>query len=144
MLTLEITESALLDDPTQTLAILKQIRALGIGVSIDDFGTGYSSMAYLNQMPITELKVDRSFVSQLTTGENNRAIVRAVLDLARTLGLAVVAEGVEDEQTRDELVALGCHMCQGYLFSPPLPAEAVTTWFAERAISNSYARSPTT
>jgi diguanylate cyclase (GGDEF)-like protein len=132
MLTLEITESALLGDPVQTLATLKQIRALGVGVSIDDFGTGYSSMAYLHQMPITELKVDRSFVSQLTGEGNNKAIVRAVLDLARDLHLDVVAEGVEDERTRDELIALGCRACQGYLFSPPLPADGLTTWLAER------------
>jgi diguanylate cyclase len=132
MLTLEITESALLGDPTQTLAVLKRIRDLGVGVSIDDFGTGYSSMAYLHQMPITELKVDRYFVSQLSVTANNNAIVRAVLDLARNLGLQVVAEGVEDEQTRDELIELGCRTSQGYLYSAPLPPAELTAWVAQQ------------
>jgi EAL domain-containing protein (putative c-di-GMP-specific phosphodiesterase class I) len=133
MLTLEITESALLGDPAQTLAVLRRIRDLGVGVSIDDFGTGYSSMAYLHQMPITELKVDRSFVAQMSVAANNNAIVRAVLDLAHNLGLQVVAEGVEDEQTRDELIELGCRTSQGYLYSAPLPPAELTAWAARRS-----------
>jgi EAL domain-containing protein (putative c-di-GMP-specific phosphodiesterase class I) len=135
VLTLEITETALLGDPVQTLAMLKRIRGLGVGVSIDDFGTGYSSMAYLHQMPITELKVDRYFVSQLSGGANNKAIVRAVLDLARNLRLQVVAEGVEDEWTRDELIALGCRTCQGYLYSAPLPPVELAAWAAHRPLA---------
>jgi diguanylate cyclase (GGDEF)-like protein len=136
MLTLEITESALLGDPRQTVAMLQQIRALGVGVSIDDFGTGYSSMAYLHQMPITELKVDRYFVSQLAGASSNRAIVRAMLDLARDLGLELVTEGVEDEGTRDALVALGCRTCQGYLYTPPLPAAGLVEWLADRPVAS--------
>jgi diguanylate cyclase (GGDEF)-like protein len=127
MLTFEITETAVINDHEQALSVLHEIRAMGLGLSIDDFGTGYSSMVYLQEMPITELKIDRCFVSQIDT-EANKAIVHAVLDLARHLQLKVVAEGVEDQRTRDELSALGCAVSQGYLFGKPVPAADLVAW----------------
>jgi diguanylate cyclase (GGDEF)-like protein len=134
MLTLEITESAVIGNPAQALELLRQIRGLGVRLSIDDFGTGYSSMAYLQEMPINELKIDRCFVSRMNTEANNKAIVRAVLDLARNLGLQVVAEGVEDQETFDELNALGCHVSQGYLFSRPLPPAELAACVAKLGV----------
>jgi diguanylate cyclase (GGDEF)-like protein len=131
MLTLEITETAVISNSEQALNLLREIRALGVRLSVDDFGTGYSSMIYLQQLPITELKIDRCFVSRLRTEASDRTIVQALLDLARNLDLDVVAEGVEDQQTCDELTALGCDVCQGFFFSRPVPAADLTallTW----------------
>jgi diguanylate cyclase (GGDEF)-like protein len=131
MLTLELTESAIITDPPRALAVLSRIRELGVRLSIDDFGTGYSSMAYLQTMPVHELKIDRCFISRIQTEGSSTAIVRAVLDLARNLNLQVVAEGVESYETWQMLGALGCDVSQGYYFSKPLPAAdvmaAVTT-----------------
>ena len=132
MLTLEITESALLANSQDTIALLERIRARGVRLSIDDFGTGYSSMAYLQQMPIDELKIDRCFVDKMGT-EAGAGIVRAVLDLARNLGLDAVAEGVEDAETVAALVDLGCEVIQGFYFSRPLPADILTGWLTEHA-----------
>jgi diguanylate cyclase (GGDEF)-like protein len=132
MLTLEITETAVINNPEQALAELKKIRALGVSLSVDDFGTGYSSMAYLQDMPVTELKIDRCFISRMNTEANNRAIVHAVVALARNLNLRVVAEGVEDQQTWDELSALGCDISQGFFFARPLPAADLRIWIAQQ------------
>lgn len=130
LLRLEITESSLLTDPERARGILAALRALGVCIAIDDFGTGYSSLSYLQQLPIDELKIDKSFVRRMATDAGARSIVRAVIDLADDLGLGVIAEGVEDQSTWEVLAALGCNMAQGYYFSPPLPAEDLAGWLA--------------
>ncbi|HMM84840.1 bifunctional diguanylate cyclase/phosphodiesterase [Azohydromonas sp.] len=126
--TCEITESVAMEDTLVTKRAFERLGAAGMHVSIDDFGTGYSSLAYLRQLPVQELKIDRSFVTDLATSEDARAIVEAVLRMAHALGLKVVAEGVETPQQRDLLVALGCDELQGYLFAKPMPARALTLW----------------
>jgi diguanylate cyclase len=123
-LELELTESTVMQNPETAIATLSQLKALGIQISIDDFGTGYSSLSYLGQLPFDILKIDRSFVCSLTQDEKNAAITTAILQLARSLNLKVVAEGVE---TEDELAFFYGHDCdeiQGYWFSPPLSAPA--------------------
>jgi Amt family ammonium transporter len=122
-LCLEITESVLMEDIEGAVAALKVLKAIGIDLAVDDFGTGYSSLAHLRRFPVDVLKIDHSFVSGLGRNPEDSAIVRAVLGLARTLDLAVVAEGVERADQLQELRALGCERAQGHLFSPPL-AEA--------------------
>jgi EAL domain-containing protein (putative c-di-GMP-specific phosphodiesterase class I) len=98
---------------------------MGVRVSIDDFGTGYSSLSYLKQLPVDELKIDRSFVGSMTVDENQAVIVRSIIDLGHNLGLRVVAEGLEDEATLAQLAALGCDLAQGYYLGRPAPAESV-------------------
>ena len=121
LLEFEITESAMLADPARTKLILEQLSAIGIRLSIDDFGTGYSSLAYLKRLPVSEIKIDRSFVMNMDKDEDDATIVRSTIDLGRNLGLDVVAEGVESEQVWDRLKALGCTAAQGYYLSRPLP-----------------------
>src|SRR5712691_3187071 len=127
-LCLEITESALLADPQRAREILGRLRALGVRTAIDDFGTGYSSLAYLKDLPLDELKIDRSFVKDMAKEAGARAIVRAVIDLAHDLGLRAIAEGVEDPATVEVLASLGCDVAQGYYFSPPLTADQLLEW----------------
>jgi diguanylate cyclase (GGDEF)-like protein len=122
MLTLEITESSAIEHREDTIDLLLALRRLGVRLSLDDFGTGNASMTQLQQLPVDELKIDRCFVSRLTGDPTSRAIVRTIVELARDLDLDVVAEGVEDQPTHDELDSLGCLFAQGYLFSEPLPA----------------------
>ncbi len=119
-LKLEITESALMEDAETTIAMLNRIKETGVKVSIDDFGTGYSSLSYLNRFPIDTLKVDQSFVSEMTLGTENREIVRTVIALATTLGLDTIAEGIETDEQLQLLRKLGCDYGQGYLFSRPV------------------------
>ena len=114
-----------MEDPERALAVLTRLAAAGVRLSIDDFGTGYSSLAYLKNLPVHELKIDRSFVAALTTSERDRVIVDSTVALGRRLGLDVVAEGVEDQATRDALIGLGCELAQGFLFSRPVPADAL-------------------
>ena len=118
MLRLEITESALIDDPTHAQQILKQLKGLGVRIAIDDFGTGYSSLGYLSRFPIDALKIDRSFVQDLGSPGKPTKIVAAILALAKSIGVEVIAEGVESLQQRDILLGLGCDYAQGYLWSP--------------------------
>jgi diguanylate cyclase len=127
-LTCEITESAAMDDTRATLVIIEQLVAAGVHLSIDDFGTGYSSLAYLRKLPAEELKIDRSFVLDLETSADARAVVDAVVQLAKALSLKVVAEGVETEQQQDILRSLGCDELQGYLFAKPMSANALLLW----------------
>ena len=127
-LTCEITESAAMDDAAATEATLHRLAGLGLQLSIDDFGTGYSSLAYLRRLPVSQLKVDRSFVQDLESSADARAIVKAVIELAHALGLKVVAEGVETEGQARVLRHKGCDELQGYLFARPMPAEALARW----------------
>jgi EAL domain-containing protein (putative c-di-GMP-specific phosphodiesterase class I) len=132
LLEFEITESAMLVDPTRTKLILEDLSAMGIRLSIDDFGTGYSSLPYLKRLPVAEIKVDRSFVMSMDTDEDDATIVRSTIDLGRNLGLDVVAEGVESERVWDRLKALGCTAAQGYYLSRALPAPELRNWLLER------------
>jgi EAL domain-containing protein (putative c-di-GMP-specific phosphodiesterase class I) len=121
-LTLELTESVAMRDPARVLASLAELAAMGVGVALDDFGTGYSSLAYLQRYPLTVLKIDKSFVDGLDDEPEDPhavALVRTVVQLARTLGLQTVAEGVESARQRDMLLGLGCEFGQGYLFGRP-------------------------
>jgi diguanylate cyclase (GGDEF)-like protein len=131
-LCLEITESALLREGGQATASLADLRQLGVHVAIDDFGTGYSSLAYLHHLPADVVKIDRSFVSGLAARGRERELVSAILSMASTLGLSVVAEGVETEGQRAVLAELGCEQAQGYLFARPLPAADVGKLLAAR------------
>ncbi|MEV8503628.1 EAL domain-containing protein [Actinoplanes sp. NPDC051475] len=127
-LLLEITESLVLRDAEQVWADLEELRALGVRIAIDDFGTGYSSLSYLRQIPVDVLKIDKSFIDDILAGSRQRALVDAIVTLARHLDLAVVAEGIEDEGQRAVLAAMGCPYGQGYLFSRPVwPAEIPAT-----------------
>ncbi len=128
LVALEITESAMLGDADETVATLRQLKALGMTLTIDDFGTGYSSLGSLQRLPLDQLKIDRQFVSGLETDSGDAAIVSAIVGLAHTLGLAVVAEGVETAEQAARLRALGCELAQGYYFGPPQSAEAITAW----------------
>ncbi|HEC13305.1 MAG TPA: EAL domain-containing protein [Acidiferrobacteraceae bacterium] len=127
-LQLELTESAIFSDPSRALRVLNRIDEMGVQISIDDFGTGYSSLAQLRDLPVSEIKIDRSFVMDMRTNKKHAAIVRTTIDLARNLGLTVVAEGVEDAKTLDILRRLGCDMAQGYYISPPIPAADFEVW----------------
>jgi diguanylate cyclase (GGDEF)-like protein len=127
-LMLEITESCMMSDPTRTMAILNTLNDMGVRLSIDDFGTGYSSLSYLKRLPVTELKIDRSFVMEMLADESNAVIVRSTIDLGRNLGLAVVAEGVANDDIYDTLSKLGCDIAQGFHISRPIPAEEVEAW----------------
>src|SRR4051794_22907532 len=120
-LILEITENVAMADPTRTLAILEWLRSLGVGLSLDDFGTGHSSLAYLRQLQVDELKIDRSFVTNMVRDDQNAAIVRSTIDLAHAVGIRIVAEGVEDADTMFELKAMGADEMQGFYLSPAVP-----------------------
>jgi diguanylate cyclase (GGDEF)-like protein len=130
LLVLEVTESVLLTDPERSIAVVGALADLGATVSIDDYGTGYSSLAYLRELPVAELKLDRSFTADLLTDARTEAIVASTVELAHRLGLRVVAEGVEDEATLRHLRSLDCDVSQGYLHARPLPAEQLGCWLA--------------
>jgi diguanylate cyclase (GGDEF)-like protein len=127
-LILEITESCMMSDPTRTMAILNTLNDMGVRLSIDDFGTGYSSLSYLKRLPVSELKIDKSFVMDMLADESNAVIVRSTIDLGRNLGLRVVAEGVASDAIYSTLVQLGCSLAQGFHISRPIPAEEIETW----------------
>ena len=118
-------------DPERALKSLTRLRNMGVSLSIDDFGTGYSSLTHLRQLPIDEIKIDKSFVSGMTESEADHAIVRTVIDLARNLGKQVCAEGVEDEETWLKLGEMGCDLAQGYWISKPKPAGEFLQWLVE-------------
>ena len=109
---------------------LESMGRLGVDLSLDDFGTGYSSLVHLKRLPVSEIKVDRSFVQRMTVDADDAAIVRSIVDLAHSLGLRVVAEGVETAETWRALEAMGCDLAQGYLISRPVPGDEVTQWLS--------------
>uniref|UniRef100_UPI00405726F3 EAL domain-containing protein n=1 Tax=Candidatus Electronema sp. TaxID=2698783 RepID=UPI00405726F3 len=130
-LELEITESAVMENPEQAVALLRDIRQLGITIAIDDFGTGYSSLAYLKKFPVNSIKIDQSFIADLIKDSDDAAIVESIIQMARSLGLEVVAEGVETLEQLEFLRERNCHEAQGYYFSKPLPPEQ----FAKKILS---------
>lgn len=127
-LTLEITESMLMADPQRAREVLSELRRMGVAIAIDDFGTGYSSLAYLKELPVDVLKIDRSFVKDMCSNHQDAAIVRSTIELAHNLGLHVVAEGVEDGSISSLLERLGCDRAQGFHYSRPLPAAQLEAW----------------
>ena len=132
-LTIEITEGIMMDDCEATRATVEAVAQLGVRLSLDDFGTGYSSLSSLSTLPIEEIKLDQSFIHGLESDQNARAVASAVIRIGRSLGLTVVAEGVETEPQRRFLQGLRCHVMQGYLFAPALPPAALEAWIAARA-----------
>jgi len=124
-LVLELTESAVVEDTELAVRRLRELKALGVQLAIDDFGTGYSSLNYLRHFPFDVLKIDRSFVAGLDRDEHDAAIVAAIVQMARTLGLSVVAEGVERPEQLERLRELGCDRAQGRLLAEPMPADAI-------------------
>ncbi|MEO3769934.1 EAL domain-containing protein [Micromonospora sp. B9E7] len=129
-LQVEITEGALMADPRRVLATISHLHRIGVAIALDDFGTGYSSLQHLRRLPLSEVKVDRSFVLGMAEDADDAAIVRSMIELAGALGLRVVAEGVEDERTWRMLHAAGCDAAQGWFYARPMPAEELVTWLA--------------
>ena len=132
-LELEITESVIMIDPRHAREVLDALGRLGLKIAVDDYGTGYCALAYLRDLPIDELKIDRSFIALVTADPRSAAIVRSTIELAHALGLKVVAEGVEDQAALDALAAFGCDYAQGYHFSRPVPGDAFAASTAVRA-----------
>jgi diguanylate cyclase (GGDEF)-like protein len=133
-LTLELTESAIIQDPDRATKVLQALQDLEVRIAMDDFGTGYTSLAYLQRLPIDLLKIDRSFISEMLDGGDSMAIVRAILSLAAALGLETTAEGIDSPALQEAVGALGCTYGQGYLYAEPLPAdEALAYWFSRSA-----------
>jgi len=130
LLEIEITESMIVGDPERARAVLEQLNGLGITLAIDDFGTGYSSLAYLRHLPVDEIKIDKSFVMEMSKNQSDETIVRSIIDLAHNLNLRAVAEGVEDQNVLNRLGELGCDIAQGYHISRPLPPERLEEWIA--------------
>ena len=128
MLKLEVTESAVVEDPKRTEDVLERLGAMGLRFSVDDFGTGYFSLAYLKRLPIDEIKIDRSFVAAMTVHEEDEVIVRSTIDLGHSLGLSVVAEGVETRSVMERLAPFGCDVAQGYYLGRPMPPDEFDIW----------------
>ncbi|WP_299035916.1 bifunctional diguanylate cyclase/phosphodiesterase [uncultured Pseudokineococcus sp.] len=132
-LVLEITESGVMSDPERSLEVLAALHRLGVGVSVDDFGTGHSSLAYLERLPVNEVKIDQSFVKRLEVEATDSTVVRSIVLLAHDLGMRVVAEGVESDVARQRVQALGCELVQGFVVARPMPGDQVPGWVSERA-----------
>ena len=140
-LKLEITESAVMGNPEETIDTLRRLKELGVGLEIDDFGTGYSSLSYLSRLPFETVKIDRSFVNDLGKNEESWEIVRTIVDLAKSMGMDVIAEGVETKEQLQTLTWLGCSRVQGFYFSEPVPAEAVARLFQIESLKRAFSRS---
>jgi EAL domain-containing protein (putative c-di-GMP-specific phosphodiesterase class I) len=125
---LEVTESSIVYDPRRASAVLQGLHDLGVRIAIDDFGTGYSSLVSLKQLPVSSIKIDKSFVMAMEESEDDAAIVRSTVELGRNLGLDVVAEGVETPSVVARLAEYGCDYIQGYYLSKPIPADRLTKW----------------
>ena len=132
LLELEVTESALMTEPSRAQRLLERLARLGVAISVDDFGAGYTSLGQLKDLPVSELKVDRSFVTTMTEDRSNALIVHSVVDLGHNLGLTIVAEGVETAQALTALAGVGCDVAQGYHLARPMPVDAFDTWYATR------------
>ena len=141
-LTLELTENSIILDPERTISVLSDLRALGVRIAVDDFGSGQSALAYLKRLPVDEVKIDRSFVLNMTVDRHDAAIVRSTIRLAHDLGLEVVGEGVENEATRNLLAAYGCDFGQGFFLGRPTTARSVCLRFTsgERAGHAQFSR----
>ena len=135
LLTLELTESGFIEDPNRAMAMLEALSALGIQLSIDDFGTGYSSLSQLARMPAHEVKIDRSFIQGLETDPEYAAVVRSAIDMGHSLGLKVVAEGIETEVAAERLRSFGCDIAQGYWYAKPMPRDQLERWLEGRVIA---------
>ncbi|HET6908488.1 MAG TPA: EAL domain-containing protein [Mycobacteriales bacterium] len=142
-LMVEVTEGVLMADPSRAASTLLSLADVGVGVSLDDFGTGYSSLVHLKRLPVSEVKIDRSFVMRMDVNEDDAAIVRSIIDLASALGLRVVAEGVETQEAWDRLSVYGCDAAQGWYLAPALPPAEMTRWLKDYvADGGSCAREP--
>jgi EAL domain-containing protein (putative c-di-GMP-specific phosphodiesterase class I) len=130
-LTLEITENTVMHDIDHAVTVLECLRDIGVRISMDDFGTGHSSLAQLRNIPLHELKIDKSFVMELARSEQDLAIVHTTIELAHNLRLDVVAEGVEDEDTIRRLSSAGCEQAQGYFIGKPMTSEALIAWYQD-------------
>jgi len=137
-LRLEITETGMMADGTHILPLLARLRAMGMHLAVDDFGTGYSSLAYLKRLPVDEVKIDRAFVQEMGASGRDAEIVRMVIALGRSVGLRVVAEGVENGETWERLVALGCDVIQGYALSPPLAEAELQVWLCAQEAATGW------
>ena len=133
-LQLELTETALMSQTSQVLSSLNALRRLGVGASLDDFGTGFSSLEHLRLLPLTEIKIDRSFTQSILDKPRTEAIVRSVVDLAHELGLRVIAEGVDNELTRTRLLDADCPLGQGWYYAAAMPASELELWLEQRTI----------
>ncbi len=142
LLELEITESAIMADPVKAHRLLSELATIGVKLAIDDFGTGYSSLAYLKNLPVDELKIDKSFVLNMRRDPNDAIIVKSVIDLGHNLGLWTVAEGVEDLGTWQQLTDLGCDSAQGYFLARPLPAAELELWLRQRGTTTPEVAGP--
>ncbi|HVI51466.1 MAG TPA: EAL domain-containing protein [Candidatus Sulfotelmatobacter sp.] len=131
MLEIELTESTVMADPERAVGQLQKLRDIGVAVSVDDFGTGYSSLSYLKKLPLSTIKIDRTFVRHLDQENENAAIVRAILGLGEALGMTAIAEGVETEGEARHLQEAGCHVAQGFKYSRPVPADDFQNWLTE-------------
>jgi len=137
-ITLEITESSVVEDPESAISLLGKFKKHGLKISIDDYGTGYSALAQLKQLPVHELKIDKSFVQRLEHDSDDQIIVRSTIDLAHNMGLSVVAEGIEDEFSLFWLAKHKCELAQGYFISKPKPAAELTPWLLNPPKFNAY------
>lgn len=128
---LEITETAIMNNPVRWISLLSELKALGFKISIDDFGTGYSSLSYLKKLPVNKLKIDKTFIDDLTFDEDDHVIVSAIVSLAGAMNMVCLAEGIETESQLNKLIEIGCEQGQGYLFSKPLPLHNIAVWLVD-------------
>jgi EAL domain-containing protein (putative c-di-GMP-specific phosphodiesterase class I) len=142
LIELEITESYLMQDPDQAILVMRALCEAGMRIAIDDFGTGYSSLAYLTRFPISALKIDRSFVQDMSRDKSAATIVRTIVEMAHSLSFTVIAEGVETEEQARLLQLLRCEQAQGYLFARPMPAAELVTWLADQPHAWSATQAP--